>query len=487
MLDYLKKQMPTLTQVRKELAERRLKHYVEQAWHVVEPSTPYVTGWHIDAICEYLEAASRQEIKNLLINIPPRHMKSLTVSVFWPTWLWIDKPHTRFLYSAYAEVLSVRDAVKSRRIIQSQWYQENWNARYTLSGDQNVKSRYENDKTGYRISTSVGGAATGDGGDIIVVDDPHNVNDATSQRKREAVLVWWDEVMSTRLNDPQTGVKVIVMQRVHERDLSGHVLAQGGYEHLCLPTEYEPKVQIESCICWKDPRTEPGELLWPERFGPEEVTDAKIRLGSYGYAAQHQQSPSPREGGMLKRGWWQYYKAMPSTFDEIIQSWDMSFKDSVGSSYVSGQVWGRIGADKYLLDQARDRMDFPATLVAVKGLSAKWPDARLKLVEDKANGPAVIDVLKREVSGLVPVTPQGSKEARVSAISPDIEAGNVYLPDPSIAPWIHDFIEECAVFPNGAHDDQVDAMSQALIRLTQQKAANDPVAVSLLRGLRVHS
>ena len=462
----------SLDEVEAELARRSLRHYIEQAWAVVEPATPYTHGWHIEAICEHLEAVSRGEIRNLLINMPPRHMKSLTVSVFWPTWRWIDEPHVRWLFASYAESLSVRDALKSRRIIQSPWYQARWADRYQLSGDQNIKSRYENDKTGYRIATSVGGAATGEGGDIVVVDDPHNVKDAESDNVRKAALTWWDQVMSTRLNDPKTGSKVIVMQRVHEGDLSGHVLAQGGYEHLCLPTEYEPKVQIATGIGWKDPRESPGELLWPERVGKAEVADAKRVLGTAGFAAQHQQQPSPASGDVLKRSWWKFYQQpIPRTrFDEIIQSWDMTFKDSDGTDYVVGQVWGRRGADLYLLDQVRARMDFPATVAAVKSLTAKWPEATAKLVEDKANGPAVIAALKHSIPGLIPVEPQGSKSSRVAAVSPTIEAGNVYLPDPTFAPWIHDFIEECARFPRGVHDDQVDAMSQALLRMATPTA-----------------
>ena len=460
----------SLEDIRAARARSSFRSYIEQAWAVVEPAVPYVHGWHIDAICEHLEAVSRGRIRNLLINMPPRHMKSLCVSVFWPTWRWIDHPETRWLFASYAEALAVRDALKSRRIIQSPWYQARWSDRFQLAGDQNIKSRYENDKTGYRLVTSVGGSATGEGGDFVIVDDPHNVNEALSDARRESALIWWDQVMSTRLNDPKTGAKVIVMQRVHENDLAGHVLAQGGYEHLRLPTEYEPKRMVETSIGWRDPRTEPGELLWPERFGPDEVADAKIRLGGYGYAAQHQQEPSPAGGGMLNRSWWRYCKELPGSFDEIIQSWDMTFKDSSGTDFVVGQVWGRRQADKYLLDQVRDRMDFPTTVAAVKALTAKWPKAYAKLVEDKANGPAVISTLKREIAGLIAVEPQGSKVARVAAVSPQIESGNVYLPEPSIAPWIGDFVEECSKFPVGAHDDQVDAMSQALLRLATPTA-----------------
>jgi predicted phage terminase large subunit-like protein len=266
---------------------------------------------------------------------------------------------------------------------------------------------------------------------------------------------------------------VIVMQRVHENDLAGHVLQQGDYEELKLPAEYEGSRRMTS-IGWQDPRTEPDELLWPERFGREEIDRLKRDLGSYGAASQLQQRPSPAEGGILKRHWWKFYRDAPRKFKEVIQSWDCSFKDSRSSDFVVGQVWGRNGADKYLLDQVRGRMDCPATMQAVKRLSENWPQAQRKVIEDKANGPAVVAMLKHEIAGLIAVNPKGGKEVRAQAVSPQIEAGNVYLPDPSIAPWINGFIEECAAFPNGAFDDQVDAMSQALVYLGARRQIDFP-------------
>ena len=220
--------------------QKSLRRFILGAWKVVEPATPFIPGFHLDAICDHLQAVSAGEIRNLLINIPPRHMKSLAVCVFWPAWEWITFPHRRFLFASYAQSLSERDSVRCRRLIESPWYQQHWSDRFTLSSDQNTKLRYDNNFAGCRIATSVGGAATGEGGDYVIVDDPHNVVDRESETKRVEALTWWDETMSTRLNDPKKGSKVIVMQRIHERDLSGHVLAQGGYDHLYLPAEFEP-------------------------------------------------------------------------------------------------------------------------------------------------------------------------------------------------------------------------------------------------------
>jgi predicted phage terminase large subunit-like protein len=267
------------------------------------------------------------------------------------------------------------------------------------------------------------------------------------------------------VNDPKTAARVIIMQRVHEADLSGHVLAQGGYEHLCLPAEYEESKRT-TVIGWSDPRTELGELLWPERFGPAEIADLKLRLGSYGSAGQLQQRPSPAEGGILKPSWWRRYDRLENLPGfEMIQSWDLAFKDTRNSSYVVGQVWARSGAYFCLVDQVRAKMTFPETLQAFRELSAKYPECQAKLVEDKANGPALIQTLQREIPGIIAVEPDGSKEARAHAVSWLIEAGNVFLPQSSVAPWVDDFIEECAAFPKGAYADQVDCCTQALSRL----------------------
>jgi predicted phage terminase large subunit-like protein len=476
-----------LVEIDSERALRSLREFVHQAWIIVEPSTPFVPGFHIDAIIDHLEAVTRGQIRNLLINVPPRHMKSLLVSVFWPGWEWIGHPERRWLYSSYAASLSIRDSVKFRRLIESPWYQSRWGDRFSLTSDQNTKVRVDNSRSGYRIATSVGGSATCEGGDRIICDDPHNVQEVESDSVRKGTLDWWDVVMSTRVNDPKTSAMVVVMQRCHQQDLSGHLLEQGGFEHLCLPAEYEGATRKTS-IGFCDPRKEMGELLWKERYGTPEIGDLKRRLGSYAAAGQLQQRPSPLGGGIFKRHWWRYFQPQganlppvvvslpdgtlmsipvinaPSYVDEQIQSWDCSFKDLDTSDYVVGQAWARSGSIYLLGHQIRARMDCPATIKAIRELSRNWPGTLAKLIEDKANGSAVIQMLQHEIAGILPVNPEGGKVARAMSVSPLIEAGNVYLPHPLYAPWVNDFTEECAAFPNGAHDDQVDAMTQALLR-----------------------
>lgn len=389
--------------------------------------------------------------------------------------------------------------MKCRRLIDSPWYQSKWSNIFRLTSDQNEKLRFENDRTGYRLATSVGGAATGEGGDRLVCDDPHKVDEALSDTIRESAVTWWKETMSTRGNDPNTVAKVIVMQRVHERDVSGYVLAEeGGYDHLCLPARYEPKEYVCLAGLDHDSRTDDGELLWPDRMNDDQLRELEHSLGSYGAAGQLQQRPAPLEGGMIKRAWFRYWKPkginlppvivrlndgtfanieaidLPESFEEQIQSWDMSFKDEKAAKggkpdFVAGQAWGKLGANRFLLDQICERMDFPQTCSAVIAFSGKWPKTRLKLVEDKANGPAVIAMLSSKISGLVPVEPEGGKVSRMNAIAPQIESGNVYLPHPQMYGWVDGFIGRTIAFPNAANDDEQDAMSQALVRLEQSE------------------
>jgi predicted phage terminase large subunit-like protein len=316
---------------------------------------------------------------------------------------------------------------------------------------------------GGMIAAGIGGPITGQGAHLAIIDDPvKDAEAANSKVQRDAIWDWYRFVLRTRLF-PGAAV-VLVLTRWHEDDLAGRLLEAAKNDP---QADQWVVLRLPAIAEDEDPLgREPDKALWPEQYNEEALAAIKASVGSYVWAALYQQRPSPQEGEILKRSWWKFYRQAPAKFDEVIQSWDCAFKDASTSNFVVGQVWGRVAADKYLLDQVRGRMDLPTTMTAIRTLTAKWPQARAKLVEDKANGPAVIQMLKKEIPGLIAVNPEGGKVVRAAAVSPDIEAGNVYLPDPSIAPWVHDFIEECAAFPNGANDDQVDAMSQALFRLT---------------------
>lgn len=448
--------------VRTEKAERHLLEFIKQAWPIIEPSTPFIDGWHIGAICEHLEAMILGQIRNLLVTVPPRCCKSSIVSVFWPAWVWINKPGHRWIYASYAADLAIRDSRRCRQVIESQWYKARWGSRFNLIGDQNVKSRFENNRTGYRIASSVGGSITGEGGDTIVADDPHNLRKIHSPTDRQTVRDWWDEVMSTRLNDPKRSGRVIISQRGHEEDLPGHIIDRGGYVHLNLPMgdKEECQTTITLPISGTKITRQPGQLLWPERFDQDAVDNLRVQLGSYAASAQLDQRPSPKGGGIFKRKWWRFYKELPKDLGLPVQSWDTGYKEQERND-PSVCITGAEGASGfYLLDLWRDRVDFPDLKRAAIAQNAKHAPT-IVLVEDKVSGISLIQSLRGETK--LPVHPVGvdsDKITRACAVSPTVEAGNVWLPED--APWVADFMDEFDGFPNAAHDDQVDALSQLL-------------------------
>ena len=337
--------MTLLEKVKAEKARRAasasLYEFVKQSWHVVEPGVPFMESWHIAEICEHLEAVSAGEIHRLLINIPPRHSKSTIVSVMWPAWEWITDPAQKFLCASYSGTLSTRDNLKTRRLLQSPWYQERWGHMFKFAGDQNAKQRFENDKTGYRLATSVGGTATGEGGSRLILDDPHGAQAAQSEAMRESDLEWFDMVWSTRLNNPKTDAMVTVMQRLHERDISGHILNDiRGWEHICIPAEWDGKHR-KTILGAYDPRKVKGELICPDRFGDKEITMLKQLLGSYGSAGQLQQDPTPSGGGILKTkhfGLWSADDGLPP-FEYILQSYDCAFTEKTTGDPTACTVW----------------------------------------------------------------------------------------------------------------------------------------------------
>lgn len=449
-----------LLQIRTELYERSMADYIQGVvWPVVEPKTKYVDNWHIHAICEHLEAVLKGQIQNLLINMPPRFMKSLIIAVSLPTFAWASRPDMRFIFSSYSGQLSTRDAVKARRVIESPHYQQYFHDRFRMTSDQNVKNRYENDKTGYRISTSVGGVGTGEGGDILVVDDPHNVLEAESDAKRLEVIEWWDETMSTRLNDPDTGSKIIVMQRVHGNDLSGHVLRKGGYEHLMIPMRFEEKRVCVTVLGRIDPRAEDGELAWPDRFSESATAKLEKAMGSYAVAGQFQQRPASREGAIFKRNWFPRYKSI-SRPEMVVQSYDTATKDDQRNDFTVCGTWFVYASERKarLARVRRERLDYP-------GLKQKfqlWYIAdrpNLVLIEDKGNGTALLQELRSTGGYPVKAMEPGdtNKEIRAEQESAICESGCIELPDDSLEyDWWKDYDEELFDFPAVQFDDQTD-------------------------------
>jgi len=436
------------------------------AWNVVEPGRRFLGNWHLEAICEYLEALYRGEIRRLVINIPPGHMKSLSATVFFPAWIWgYRDPSFRSIFASYSQNLSLRDSLRCRRIIQSRWFSQNVVYPVRLRDDQNAKQKFENDRTGFRLATSTGGLGTGERADLICVDDPLKVSESESERARENVLTWWAEEMSSRGSDPKTARFLTIMQRTHDLDIAGWALAHG-YDSLILPSEYNPQIQLSSRpdlfkSNWLDRYRQDG-LLWVEQFPRSALTELKEALGSYGYAAQFQQSPVPREGGIIKPAWWKRYTQPPAQFNAIILSWDTAVKAAELNDPWCCTVWGVLGSEFYLLDCRCDRYEYPDGKRLFYNLANQWQPTAI-LVEDKGSGQSLIQEANRDPNfgwGVIPIKPIGDKEMRLSATTPIIEAGRVFLPEQS--DWVAEYESELTRFPKAAHDDRVDSTSQFL-------------------------
>lgn len=439
---------------------------------------PLIDNWHIDALAEHLQAVAEGNIRFLMINIGPGYAKSIIASVMFSAWMWARNPQTRIIAATYASALTIRDSIRTRDLIVSPWYQRLFNPQWDIARKtKEVKYRkldpatggwvmvkenedwLSNSAHGDRRALSVGGKATGFRADGQIFDDLLNATEKHSKAARDYARDWAISTMSSRFNDMRKGWRVVIGQRLHEEDPYGAMLATGDYVHLCLPSEFEPRRRCVTKIGWSDPRTEEGQLLFPELFTAAVIAQAKKDLGAYDFAGQHQQHPSPAEGGLFKREWWQYYRAeeLPA-LDVIIISVDATFKEAKDADYVAIHVYGFVGPRIYLLARRHQKMGFIATKDSIRVLYAQFRPSAV-LVEDKANGPAIIEELGREIPGVIAITPEGGKINRAWAASPTVEAGGVYLPREE---WSQEIVEEAANFPNAAHDDDVDAMTQAI-------------------------
>lgn len=471
--------------IRAEKMSRSYIEFIKGCWHILEPEEDFVSGWHIESLCDLMECVSNGDIQNVIINVPPRTSKSRIANAMFVPWLWTRKPGMRVISASHGYDLSTKFSRESRMILTSDWFQVRWGARFKLIGATDNEIR--NDMNGMRKITSTGGSITGTGGHILIADDLLDAKNAYSDIEREKANQWYMNVFSNRIDgDPTKGRRIVIMQRLHDMDLTGKLLDLGNYQHVCLPMEYDPNRKSRvffrdrdtgrKKLLFEDVRTQKGQLLHPERW-PHSILEAERNKGSFYWASQYQQDPVPEGGGLVKLDWFtkNTYDIAPiemaAKCSKLIQSWDLTFKDTGGSEtkggadYVVGQVWGQRGSDIFLIDQVRDRMDFPRVIEEIKKLTAKWPRTQEKLIEDKANGPAVISTLKNKIQGLLPVSPDGDKTERLAAVSWMIEAGNVHVPNPEVYKWVDEFIQEVIRFPAAAYDDQVDGMSQALLRL----------------------
>lgn len=452
----------------REVCAASLAVFARRAWPMLEPSTPLKWGWALDAICAHLEAVTDGRIRRLLINVPPGSMKSLLTSVIWPAWEWGPKgmPQMRYLGTAHKQDLAVRDSTKCRRLIQSAWYQRHWPI--TLTGDQNAKTKFENSATGFREAMAFTGM-TGSRGDRVILDDPHSVDDANSAAKLAGDIVTFREALPSRVNNDQSAI-VIIMQRLNEGDVSG-VALELGYEHLCIPMRYEGP-RAPTCIGWQDPRTAPGELMFPERFPEEQVKELESSLGEYAVAGQLQQRPAPRKGGLFKPDQLQVVDAAPAGEIKWARGWDLASVTDDGDWTAGGKL-GRLADGRFVIgDMAhfqRGPDERDAAIVNTAGLDGK--SVRVSIPQDPGQaGKTQVAYLTRLLAGFKVVSsPEtGDKVTRAEPFAAQVNVGNVLMVR---RPWNEALLNEMRMFPNGAHDDQVDALSRAFAEVMASRTS----------------
>jgi len=458
---------PTDDEFKNEWASRSLIRFTKRTF------PEYRAGWFHEAVAgkvdQFVADVAHKKSPRLILTAPPQHGKSELISRRLPAFALGRNPDLRIIAASYASDLVYGFSNDVQHIMDSELYHQIFPGtrivgQFARAGTaKRTAALFEVvGRLGRYRAAGVGGGITGEPADILILDDLiKDYSEAMSDTIRNSTFDWFTSTAMTRL---QEGGGVIMMAtRWHMDDPIGRLLR--------TQADRWTVINFPALAEQDEPHRRMGEPLTVERFSKESLLQKKADMGSYKWNALYQQRPSPLGGGIFKRDDWRFYRQPPATFDFMLQSWDCAFKDKTTSSYGVGHVWAVKGADKYLLDQVRGHFSFGATVTAIRSLSAKWPKADRKLIEDKANGTAIIDTLQHEIPGIIAVEPAGGKEARAHAVSSEVEAHNVYLPEG--APWVHDFIEECAAFPTGAHDDQVDAMTQALIRIREISASRN--------------
>jgi predicted phage terminase large subunit-like protein len=488
----------SLISISKAECESDLTEFIKQAWHVVEPGQPYLHNWHIDLIAEHLTAITDELMldderyyNRLLINVPPGAMKSLLVNVFWPAWEWgpCDMPHLRYVCASHSMSLSMRDSVKMRRLVSSEWYQERWGDRVVLTGDQNEKIKFENTASGFRQAIAMT-SMTGSRGDRVIIDDPHSVASANSEAERLTTTETFEQAIPTRLNNPDKSAIIVIMQRLHEEDVSGLIISkQLGYDHIMIPMEYDPDRATPTLLGAEDPRVDVGELFFPERFPRHVVDRDKKLMGTYAVSGQFQQTPTPSDGGIIKARHWQLWENSVEfpAFDYIVAALDTAYTEKTENDPSAMTVWGVFTDDpvaqaaktgkgyaiertykqphpKVMLIYAwQERLELNDLVAKVLKTCKQFPIDTV-LVEDKAAGKSIVQELRRVTAGAsfgIQEDPPGSqdKRSRLYSVQHLFEEGLIYAPDKD---WADEVIQQCVRFPKAKHDDLVDTVSMAM-------------------------
>lgn len=444
-----------------ELLRHDLCAFIHRSFLQLNASTKFLSNWHIEVIAAKLEDVRRGACKRLIINIPPRHLKSHATSIAFPAWLLGHDPSKRILVVTYAQDFSDKLARDFRELMRSSFYQ----ALFDTRPSSEAISEYETTVGGYRLPTSIGGGLTGRGADIIIIDDPLKADDALSDNRRGSVNEWYDNTLRSRLNSQEEGAIIIVMQRLHVDDLVGHVTANETWDVLSIPAIAERDEIYEFRTPYGVRRflRNDGDTLQPDLLSRDKLELLRRGMTDYNFAAQFQQNPEPPSGNIVKREWLKFYEPSerPQKFEEVVQSWDTANKDTELANYSVCTTWGLKDRRLYLLDVFRRKLDFPGLKRAVKDQIALHSPS-IVLIEDKASGTSLIQELRSEGLSKVQAAPaiDGDKIIRLRAQTAKIEGGFVLLPKD--APWLSAYLPELISFPNSRHDDQVDSTVFAL-------------------------
>jgi predicted phage terminase large subunit-like protein len=433
------------------------KSFLIKVFQTLNPSQKFEDNWHLDLMIEYLKSVENSETKRLIINVPPRSLKSTLISVAWPAWLLGNDPSKKIIVASYSQNLSLKHSVDCRSIINSEWYKTLFPKMHLMKGA-NVKHKFLTHQHGFRFATSILGTLTGEGADIIIVDDPHTPMQAASNTERKRAIDWYDHTLCTRLNNKKKGAIVLVMQRLHQDDLTGHLLDKKIWTHLKIPSQANNDITYQ--INDKKVFFKKGSFLHPLRENTREIENAKLELGSFAFNAQYMQDPIADDSALVKASWVKRYNKLPTEYDSCIQSWDCAVKIKAANDFSVCTTWYKFNNQYYLVDVFREKLKFLNLKSSVMRL-AELHLVDTILIEDKSSGQSLIQELETNTSlPIIPISPHKDKETRFISILSIFESGKIILP--KNAPWLADFEAELFAFPNSKHDDQIDSMTQFL-------------------------
>jgi predicted phage terminase large subunit-like protein len=442
-----------------------LHDFVIKSFKALNPSAEYIDNWHIELICDLLQQITDHKVKRLIINIPPRYLKSTCISVAWPAWLLGNDPSRRIITASYSRDLSIKLSLDTKVITSSDWFKDNY-PDFQIKKGQNEKHNFSTTCNGFRLAATMGGMITGFGGDFLIVDDPQNPARMYSKNYRNKAIDWFENAFLSRLDNKKKGSVIIVMQRLHENDLTGHLLKNRSsvWDHVSLPAiAYQDKVYS---ICNSKFLRKENTALHDARENLEQLLKIKEEIGDYVFSAQYQQNPVPYNSSLFKESWLNYYDQVEKDLGIIYLSWDTAIKASDHNDYSVCTVWKVSGNSYYLLDVFRQKIEYPELVKLFYLMAEKWsPDAIL--VEDKSSGQALIQEISRNSKlPVIGIKPTKDKITRFASITPLFESSKILLP--RSAKWKLDYIQELCSFPQSEHDDQVDSTSQFLMYMKKQ-------------------